>query len=128
MADMKHIVRMLEEERRALLAQLSGIDEAIAALTTAAPTPAAPRPAEPAAPTEPSTGPSGSLLPRQVKAKRMLTDAHKHALSAGRRKARHARDVGTGIARELPADGFAPGIGKRSDTHAPRLIKRPTSK
>ena len=128
MADMKQIVRMLEEERRALLAQLSGIDEAIAALTSVVPAraPAAAAPQSTGESIEPSGAPP--LLPRQVKAKRMLTDAHKQALSAGRRKARHAREVGTGIARELPADGFAPAIGKRSDAHAPRLIKRPTSK
>jgi hypothetical protein len=130
MADMKQIVRMLEEERRALLAQLNGIDEAIAALTSAAPAraPAAAKSQSIGEPSQPSGAPAPALVPRQVKAKRMLTEAHKQALSAGRRKARHAREVGTGIARELPADGFTPAIGKRSDAHAPRLIKRPTTK
>jgi hypothetical protein len=122
MAKLKSIVRMLEAQRVELLKQLDAIDRALAALGSAgmavaeAPLAEADVPAEDAARTVP---------PRQVKAPRVLTDSHKRALTAGRRRARETRDVAKGLAREMPDDGFVPAIGKRADRQPPRLVKRP---
>lgn len=122
MATLKQIVRMLEARRRELQDQLDAIDRAIAALGSAGAD--APE-ARPAAPDVRAEAAAGTVLPRQVKAKRVLTDAHKQALVAGRRRARDADDVAKGLAREMPGDGFVPAIGTRGERQTPRLIKRP---
>jgi hypothetical protein len=44
---------------------------------------------------------------------------------AGRRKARDAHDVATGLAREMPDEDFVPAIGVRGDRQEPRLITKP---
>ena len=121
MANLKQIVRMLEEQRRELLEQLDAVDRALGALgagvVEALPSPTA------VAETEATT-----VLSRQVKAPRVLTESHKQALNAGRRKARQRQDVVKGLAREMPDEGFVPAIGARPLTEAPRLVKRPTKK
>jgi hypothetical protein len=50
---------------------------------------------------------------------------HKQAMIAGRRKARDAHDVVTGLAREIPDENFVPAIGVRGDRQEPRLITKP---
>ena len=125
MATLKQIVRMLEAQRRELLDQLDAIDRAIAALDTAGTDPAEARQASSVVPAEDT---AGTVLPRQVKARRVLTDAHKQALVAGRRRAREAHDVAKGLAREMPDDSFVPAIGIRGERQPPRLVKRPVKK
>lgn len=129
MPDMKQIVRMLEEQRRLLLDQLDAVDKAIAALEPVVPDSVQNSvPDSAPSPTDlPETGPQ-AVIPTHVKARRVLTDAHKEALTAGRRKARQTREVGAGLAREMPGESFVPAIGTRPDPQAPRLIKRPTRK
>ena len=126
MTTLKHIVRMLEEQRRELLDQLAAVDRAIAALGGGGTEAAA---AGPAAVDVPAEEIAGAVLPRHVKARRVLSDSHKQALIAGRRRAREARDVATGLAREMPDDAFVPAIGTRkADRQPPRLVKRPVKK
>ena len=124
MATLKQIVGMLEEQRRELLDQLDGIDRAIAALGGAGIEAAEPGPAASGVSVEDT---AGTVQPRQVKARRVLTDAHKQALVAGKRRAREAQDVAKGIAREMPDDAFVPAIGTRGD-QPPRLVKTPVKK
>jgi hypothetical protein len=112
MPTLNRIVVMLEEQRRQLLDQLAAVDKAIAALSSA----------EQVAPEEDVATP---VVPRRVKSKRVLTDEHKEALNAGRRKARTAREAAKGLAREMPDEGFVPAIGTRRDNHVPRLVKHP---
>jgi len=120
LATLKQIVRMLEEQRRELLDQLDGIDRAITALRGTGTEAAEARPVPSDVPAEDT---AGTVLPRHVKARRVLTDAHKQALVAGKRRAREAHDVARGIAREMPGDAFVPAIGTRSDGQPPRLVK-----
>jgi hypothetical protein len=123
---LKHIVRMLDEQRRELLDQLAAVDRAIAALGGGGTEAAAARPVAADVPPEDS---AGVVRPRQIKTRRMLSDSHKQALIAGRRRAREARDVATGLAREMPDDGFVPAIGTRKgERQPPRLVKRPVKK
>ena len=121
MAGLKQIVRMLEAQRRELLEQVAAIDRAIDALGSTGP--------EAAASDVPAEDIAATMAPRPVKARRVLSDAHKQALIAGRRRAREAHDVARGLAREMPDDGFVPAIGTRTaDGQPPRLVKRPTKK
>lgn len=121
MAKLKQIVRMLEAQRRELLEQLDAVDRALAALGTGIVD-------TPPSPTEARESEATTVLARLVKARRVLTDSHKQALNAGRRKARQRQDVVKGLAREMPEEGFVPAIGARPATQAPRLVKRPTKK
>jgi len=125
MADLKQIVQMLEGQRRELVDQLAAVDKAIAALNGTAAAGGDARPAQPDIPTE---APPATQLARRVKEKRVLSDAHKQALIAGRRKTREAHDVAKGLAREMPDEGFVPAIGVRGDRQVPRLIKKPIKK
>ena len=125
MAELKHIVRMLERQRRDLVDQLAAVDKAIAALNGTAATGGDASPAQPDIPTE---DPRATKLPRRIKQKRVLSDAHKQAMVAGRRKAREAHDVAKGLAREMPDEGFVPAIGVRGGRLVPRLIKKPIKK
>ena len=120
MAELTHIVRMLEGQRRELVDQLAAVDKAIAALKG---TTAAGDDARPAQTDIPEDSPA-TKLPRRIKQKRVLSDAHKQAMIAGRRKAREAHDVAKGLAREMPDEGFVPAIGVRGDHQVPRLIKK----
>ena len=125
MAELQEIVRMLEGQRRALVDQLAAVDKAIAALAGTA---AAGGDAHPAQPDIPTEDPPATTLPRRIKQKRVLSDAHKQAMIAGRHKAREAHDVAKGLAREMPDEGFVPAIGVRGDRQVPRLIKKPIKK
>ena len=67
---------------------------------------------------------AGTVLPTRVKAPRMLSDEHKHALNEGRRKARHSKAAAAGFAREMPDP--SPGLAPASSLGGsqPRLVKR----
>jgi hypothetical protein len=125
MAEFKQIVQMLEGQRRELVDQLAAVDKAIAALNGTAAAGGDARPAQPHIPTE---DPPATPLARRVKEKRVLSDAHRQAMLAGRRKTREAHDVAKGLAREMPDEGFVPAIGVRGDRQVPRLIKKPIKK
>lgn len=125
MADMNHIRSLLEEKRQELADQLDAIDRAIAALGSAAAPVADTGPEELDVPAVP---PANAVIPRAVKSRRVLSDAHKKAISAGKRKARAAKDAAKGLAREMPDDSFVPAIKTRGKSQAPRLVKRPIQK
>ena len=122
MAEMNQIRSMLEENRQELADQLNAVDRAIAALSSARTPVTKTRPAEPDVRAELTVS---AALPRPVEPRRVLSDAHKEAISAGKRRARAARDVAKGLARELPDDSFVPAIRTRGDSQLPRLVKRP---
>ena len=113
MIRLDRIRRDLEEQRRELLGQLAAVDAAIAALAGA----------EPAVVVDEAA--TGEILPTRVKAKRVLSDAHKQALVVSKRRAREVQEAAKGLAREKHDDSFVPAIGKRGDRQAPRLVKRP---
>ncbi len=121
MATLSRIIRMLDEQRRELLDQLDAVDKAIAALHRAGTAVADTPPAEPDVPAEEA---AGAVVPRRVKPRRVLSDAHKQALVLSKRKARETKDAAKGLAREMPGDSFVPAIGTRSDSQPPRLVKR----
>ena len=128
MADLSGIVSTLELKRQELLQQLDAVDQAIAALRGAsavgvvAETVTAPPTAEGPATAIPP------LVPTRVKARRVLGEAHKQALTMGRRKARQAKDAAAGHARELPDDSFVPAVAARSANQLPRLVKTPRNR
>ena len=125
MDTLKRIVRMLEQQRQELLDQLEAVDRAIAALGNAG---TAVQDVPPEGP-DPSAGQvDAARLPKQVKARRVLSDSHKQALVVGRRKARAAKDVAKGLTREMPDDSFVPAIGARGQHQPPRLVKRAIKK
>ena len=115
MVEMNRIRSMLEEKRRELADQLDAVDRALAAVNGAGTPVAEARPAEPSV---------SAVLPRSVKPRRVLSDAHKEAISKGKRRARAAK----GLAREMPDDSFVPAIRTRGDDQSPRLVKRPIQK
>ncbi|OFW14455.1 MAG: hypothetical protein A3F70_07270 [Acidobacteria bacterium RIFCSPLOWO2_12_FULL_67_14] len=124
MAEMKQIVELLQQQRRALMDQLAAVDRALSALGgKGAPVAAAESIDDPGAESV-----SDDLRPTHVKARRTQTDAHKHAISAGKRRARHARDAAKGLVREVHDDDFMPAVGRRGDDSAPRLVKRQEKK
>jgi hypothetical protein len=114
-------VSLLRAKRKELLDQLDAVDKALAALgepnvaVTTTPERNLQEAVEQAA-----TG----VLPTKLKPPRALSDEHKHALTEGRRKARHSKDVAAGRAREMP-DPF-PGLAPASsaESQRPRLVKR----
>ena len=116
MIRLDRIRRDLEEQRRELLDQLAAVDTAIAALTSAPGFDATVEQAD------------GVVLPRRVKAKRVLSDSHKQALVVSKRRAREIQEAAKGLAREKHPDSFVPAIGTRGDRQAPRLVKRPGRK
>ena len=73
MVETNHIRSMLAEKRRKLADQLDAIDRAIAALNSAAIPVAETRPVEPDVAAEHT---ASAVLPRAVKARRVLSDAH----------------------------------------------------
>ncbi|MBI4887659.1 MAG: hypothetical protein HY824_11250 [Acidobacteria bacterium] len=122
MTELTRIVALLQEQRRALQDQLDAVDRAIAALDGAGPAVG-----EADAPDDlPAGDVPRAIQTRQVKARRTQTDAHKHAIAMGKRKARHAREAAKGLAREAHDEGFVPAIGVRGGAEAPRLVKRKT--
>ncbi len=108
----------LEDQRRDLLNRLAAVDKAIAAL------------AELPDATPPDVAPpaGAAVVPRQVKPKRELTDAHKQKLVVSSRRAREVMEAAKGLAREKHDDSFVPAIGKRGEGQPPRLVKRPVRK
>jgi hypothetical protein len=119
MVDLNRIVSTLQATRRELTQQLDAIDKAIAALVSAAPSP------EPAG--VPDIGQPNARPPLEatrLKPKRILNDAHKEALTRGRRRAREVREAAAGRARELPDDSFVPALAPVSGAQPPRLIKK----
>ena len=118
---------MLEEKRRELVDQLDAVDKAITALNGAGSPGAAPE-TQPAEPDVPAQLTVSAAVPKSVKPRRVLSDTHKEAISAGKRRARAAIDVGKGLAREMPDDSFVPAIGTRGDSLSPRLVKQPIQK
>ena len=121
MADLKQIVQMLEGQRRELVDQLAAVDKAIAALNGTAAAGGDARPAQPDIPTE---APPATQLARRVKEKRVLSDAHKQALIAGRRKTREAHDVAKGLAREMPDEGFVRARPVTVSSREERFLRR----
>ena len=113
------IMGMLGERRRELLDQLDAIDKAIAALNGTGGAVAKTPSVEPDAPVE---SPASEVIPKRVASRRRLSDSHKHALVTGRRKAREAKDIAEGVAREKPGDSFVPAIRLPGD-QPPRLVK-----
>ncbi len=121
MTRLNEILTLLQDQRRDLLDQLDATDRAIAALGAVEATGSNAPPAEP----DSVPADTASPEPARLKPKRVLTDSHRQALLAGRRKARHSHDVAKGVSREQPDDAFVPAIGTRKDSHSPRLVKRP---
>jgi hypothetical protein len=120
MVNLKDTVAILQAQRRELIEQLEAVDRAIAALNSAAGAETGEgRPAETV-----KESPR-DLVATTVKARRVMSDAHKQAIVAGRRKSREAKEVAAGRAREMPEEGFVPAIAAGSGTRAPRLVKRP---
>lgn len=120
---MNQIRSMLEEKRQELADQLNAVDRAIAALSSGSTPVTEKRPAKPDVRAELTVS---AALPRPVEPRRVLSDAHKEAISAGKRRARAAKDVAKGLAREVPDDSFVPAIRTRGDSQLPRLVKRPS--
>lgn len=122
MIDLNDAVALLKAKRKELADELDAVDKALAALRSvdgaALAAPVAPI-AKPATPAE--TAPS-AVLPTKLKARRTLSDEHKHALSEGRRKAHHSKAAAKGLARE-PLDQ-APALAPTEDGRQPRLVKR----
>jgi len=114
---------MLKEKRQELENQLDAVDRAIAALGSAGTPVTGTQPAELDVGADLSV--MSPILPRPVKPRRVLSDDHKEAISAGKRRARAAKDVAKGLAREIPDDSFVPAIRKRGNSQSPRLVKRP---
>lgn len=123
MVNLRDTVVILQAQRRELIEQLDAVDRAIAALTSAA---------DGAWTDEGKTAETvkqapGERVARTVKPKRVMSEAHKQAMIAGRRKGRAAKEVAAGRAREMPEEGFVPAIAAGSGSEAPRLVKRQKS-
>jgi hypothetical protein len=120
--DIDDAASLLRAKREALLDQLDAVDKALAALTAAGIVVANAQELHTAKLAEEATSP---VVPTRVKPRRVLSDEHRHALTVGRRKARHAKDAAAGRARETPDP--APGLAPTSTvTDLPRLVKRQT--
>lgn len=113
---------LLRAKREPLLDQLDAVDRALAALTAAGIIVANAQELHTAEPAEEATSP---VVPTRVTPRRVLSDEHHHALTEGRRKARHSKDAAAGGARETldPAPGLAPAS---TGTELSRLVKRQT--
>src|SRR5688572_20152295 len=111
MTNLNDIARMLVEQRRDLLNQLEAVEKAIAALDTAGAAAGSQKEGSESPPDEAAA----DVPTRRVKARRVLTDSHKQALSVAKRKARGAQDAAKGLAREALDDDFVPAIGQRGD-------------
>jgi hypothetical protein len=122
MVDLSGIVSTLELKRQELLQELDAVDQAIAALRSA---PARDVRVENAENRQPAAAPAEPLIPTRVRARRVLGEAHKQALTMGRRKARQAKDAAAGHAREMPDDSFVPALAARGTDQLPRLVKKP---
>jgi hypothetical protein len=123
--DLDRIISMLDVKRQELLRQLDAIDHAIAALRSAPSGGGVAEAGEAPQPVEVPTTPDPPLEPVRVKAKRVLGEAHKQALTMGRRKARQKKDAAAGHAREMPDDTFVPALAARGAEPLPRLVRKP---
>lgn len=122
MVNLDSTIKMLQDKREELLDQLNAIDRAIAALkgTTA---PGATERQEPEAPQRAPVEPPPEVFPTVVKPKLILSEKHKQALLDGGRRAREAKDVACGIARQPLGDAFVPALSQPAE-QLPRLVKR----
>jgi hypothetical protein len=121
MIDLHDAVSLLQAKRNELADQLDAVDKALAALTGLSGGGFTTPGKNPAATTEPDPS---VVLPTRLRPRRTLSDEHKHALSEGRRKARHSKAAAAGLARELSdqAPALAPALS--ADGRQPRLVKR----
>ena len=120
MVNLRSTVVILQAQRRELVEQLDAVDRAIAALTSAA----GGAETEKGKTAKSVKEAPGDVVARTVKPKRVLSEAHRQAMIAGRRKGRAAKEVAAGRAREMPDEGFVPAIAAGSGSDAPRLVKR----
>ena len=116
--DIEGTAGLLRAKREALLDQLNAVDRALAELSAAGILVANAPQLLAAEPTIQTTSP---IVPTRVTPRRVLSDEHRHALTEGRRKARHSKDVDAGRAREM-VNPAPPSTAAR----LPRLIKRQT--
>ena len=124
MVDLDGRMSRLKAQRQGLLNQLAALDQAIAGL---AGTPSADvdhRKDAARETVERVASPRSRVIPTRIKANRTLSESHQQALTAGRRKAREAKDVAAGLAREMPDESFVPALAPRSGSQPPRLVKR----
>lgn len=120
MVNLRNTVVILQAQRRELVEQLDAVDRAIAALNSAA----GGAETKKGKTAEAMEQAPGDPVARTVKPKRVMSDAHKQAIIAGRRKRRDAKEVAAGRAREMPEEGFVPAIAAGGGSEAPRLVKR----
>ena len=121
MVNLRRTVEMLQATRNELVKELDAVDRAIAALSEAEGGIAG-ADEEKTDAVEPAPR---DLVATTVKPKRVMSDAHRQAIIAGRRKGREAKEVAAGRAREMPAEGFVAAIATGKGSDAPRLVKRP---
>jgi len=122
MTNLNDAVRLLRAKREELLQHLKAIDtalEALSGLTVAGPPARGGTPETTADETEEA---DSVVLPTRLKARKTLSDEHKHALKEGRRKARHAVAVAAGFARELHEP--PPGLPSGGGDPKPKLVRR----
>jgi hypothetical protein len=113
MLNLEKSINALLAARAHLLNQIDAIDQALAALRRT--------PVHAAAAAEGAQAtPAGPEVTR-VAPKRILSDEHKRKLAEGRQRARQAKEVVKGTARE-PLDGVPALAAPISE--APRLVKR----
>ena len=122
MVNLRRTVEMLQATRNELVKELDAVDRAIAALSEAEGGIAETDEDKAAEAVERAPR---DLVATTVKPKRVMSDAHRQAIIAGRRKGREAKEVAAGRAREMPAEGFVPAIATGKGSDAPRLVKRP---
>jgi hypothetical protein len=120
--DIDGAASLLRAKRKALLDQLDAVDRELASLSAPGIIAANAEELHTAKPAEEATSP---VVPTRVKPRRVLSDEHRHAMTEGRRKARHAKEAAAGRARETrdPAPGLAPAS---TANDLPRLVKRKT--
>ena len=121
MIDLHDAVSLLRAKRNELAEQLDAVDKALAALI-GFPGDVSATPGKNAAATT-ENDPS-AVLPTRLKPRRTLSDEHKHALSEGRRKARHSKAAAAGLARELNDQAPALAPASSPDGRQPRLVKQ----
>ena len=123
MVNLDRTISRLRAKREELLAKLTAVDQAIAAVEGAEAGDVT-REKDEAHPPVGLMTPGSSVVPTIVKPRRVLADAHKQALLDGRRKARGAKDAAAGRAREMPDASFVSALGTRGGSQAPRLVKK----
>ena len=125
MLDLTRIVSALRTTRQQLVEQLLAVDKAIAALESTQPAEVEPPTVDDAPPPEDIATVDEPVALTILKPKRTLADSHREAMATGRRKARDAKEVAAGLAREMPDDTFVPALSSRGGNQPPRLVKKP---